>query len=137
MNPTTHIHDLYSTIVNDLEILAEPKASEKRRAWFNQQHKGSIKCYGIKTPDIRRLIRKYAHEFNQLTLKEKFGLAKMFYTSNWFEQATIGDALVEYAVKTINPAHFDLLDEIVDYFNNWDSRLVMSPRVAVFASTIP
>lgn len=45
----------------------------------------------------------------------------MFYTSNWFEQATIGDALVEYAVKTMMPSHFDLLDDVVDYFNNWAS----------------
>ncbi len=120
MNSTTHLH-LYATVVNDLEILAETKASEKRRTWFKQQHKGSIKCYGIKTPDIRRLIKTYTHEFNQLNLKEKFELAKMFYTSNWFEQATIGDAIVEYAVKTITPAHFDLLDEVVDYFNNWAS----------------
>lgn len=121
MHSTTPIEDIYTTVVRDVKELAETIASEKRRAWVDQQHKGSLNAYGINTPAIRKLINQYNPVFTLLSITEKCELAKMFYTSNWFEQATIGDALVEYAVKAMTPSHFDLLDDIADYFNNWAS----------------
>ena len=120
MNLGIDVENLYSEVVEKLEELAESESSEKRLEWFRKQHKG-LQSYGIKTPPIRKLIKNYKNRFNQLTLKEKIELAKIFYESSIFEQAAIGDALVELSVGSMTPAHFDLLDEVTDCFNNWAS----------------
>jgi hypothetical protein len=55
------LQDLFAEIVGQLEKLAEREASKERIAWFQQQHKGSkLRCYGIKTPKVRKLIRRYS-----------------------------------------------------------------------------
>lgn len=108
--------------MRQLEELAESESSKKKLEWFQQQHIGvGLQSYGIKTPEIRKLIRSYKNRFDQLNLKEKIDLAKIFYESGFFEQAAIGNALMEFCVGCMTPAHFDLLDEIADYFNNWAS----------------
>lgn len=116
------LQNLHIDIVNELNKIAESEASEERVAWFKQQHKGSkINSYGIKTPQVRKLIKKYNANFQQLDLHEKFSLAVMLYKSWIFEQTTIGNALLELSFKSITPETFDSLDEVVSHFNNWAS----------------
>jgi 3-methyladenine DNA glycosylase AlkD len=116
------VPDLYSEVVKQLEKLDETEASEARIQWFEEQHKGStLRSYGIKTSKVRRLIGRYRGRFKQLNLETKFELAKRFYESGFFEQATIGDAVVELSVPSLTPTHFDRLDEVASCFNNWAS----------------
>jgi 3-methyladenine DNA glycosylase AlkD len=60
-------------------------------------------------------------EFKQLDLEDRFDLAILLYKSGNFEQATIGDTLVELNLPELNPTHFELLDDVVGNFNNWAS----------------
>jgi 3-methyladenine DNA glycosylase AlkD len=60
-------------------------------------------------------------KFKQLDLDERFALATLLYKSANFEQATIGDSLVELNLSHLTPADFDILDEVVGHFNNWAS----------------
>jgi 3-methyladenine DNA glycosylase AlkD len=116
------LQGLFAEMVDQLETLAEQDASEARVAWFQKQHKGSkLRCYGIRTPQVRKLIRKHSPLFHQLSLEEKFRLAIMFYRSGVFEQATVGDALLELGSEDISPDAFDALDEVVGHFHNWAS----------------
>jgi 3-methyladenine DNA glycosylase AlkD len=113
---------LFSEVEAQLEKLVETAASEARRRWFQQQHKGSaLRSYGIKTSETRKLIRRHTGRFEALDLEAKFELAKMFYRSGVFEQATLGDALVELSRASLTPAHYGLLDKIVGYFSDWAS----------------
>jgi 3-methyladenine DNA glycosylase AlkD len=114
--------DLYSEIVKQLEKLAKSHSSKVRLQWFSQQHKeAGLKSYGIRTSEIRKLIKAYASHLKQLSLKEKHDLAKIFYKSGFFEQTAFGDTLLELSIDSITPVDFDLLDETVEYFNNWAS----------------
>lgn len=116
------IQCLFTEIVEQLVRLAEKEASKERIAWFRQQHKESkLRCYGIKTPQVRKLIRKYSQRFEQLNLQEKFSLATMFYKSSFFEQTTVGDTLLEQSNENITPDTFNLLDRVVDNFQSWAS----------------
>ena len=81
------LQDLHPEVINQLEKLAENTATEARLQWFKQQHKGSeLKSYGIKTPEVRKLIKKYTDRFEQLSLQERFDLAKLFYKSGLLEK---------------------------------------------------
>ena len=116
------LQNLHLEIVKQLEKLAESEASKERIAWFKQQHKGSeLRCYGIRTPQVRKLIRKYRARFQQLGLQEKFDSATMLYKSGFFEQATVGNTLLELSNENITPDVFDSLDKVVSHFNNWAS----------------
>jgi 3-methyladenine DNA glycosylase AlkD len=117
-----NLKNLRSEVVEQLEKLAQSESSEERVAWYKQQHKGSeLKYYGIKTLQIRKLIREHSARFRQLDLQERFDLATMFYKSRFFEQSTIGDAPLELGDENITPDAFDSLDEVVGHFNNWAS----------------
>lgn len=121
MRSDMRMQDLHSEIVKQLEKLAgtEPASKTKLR-WSQKQHKTpGYKSHGIRTPKIWELIRSCRSRFKQLSLKEKFGLARMFYRSGFSEQATIGNILLELSVESITPVHFAFLDEVTGYFNNW------------------
>ena len=78
--------DLYSEVAERLKRLAEQEASQARVKWFQQQHKESrLKCYGLKTSEVRKLIRDYSRRFQQLNLQEKFNLATIFFNSYNFD----------------------------------------------------
>lgn len=117
------IKALQAELAEELEQLAasEPDV-EKRLKWFRKQHKTpGVTAYGIRTPTVRKLIKRYKEEFQQLTLEEKLSLAIRLYDSGNFEQATIGDLLVERSLPALKPPNFDLLDQVLDHFNNWAS----------------
>jgi 3-methyladenine DNA glycosylase AlkD len=117
------IQELYVGIVRQLEQLAKSETGlEKRLRWSKEQHKTpGIAAHGISTPTVRKLIRRFLSQFRQLDLKDKFALATLLYESGNFEQATIGDTLVELNLPHLTPVHFDLFDEVVGHFNNWAS----------------
>ena len=107
------IQDVYLEIVLQLEKMCETEASISRLEWFKLQHKElGLKSYGIRTPAVRKLLKSYMNRFQQLSLKDRFELAKMFYESNFIEQATVGDTLLELCGESMTPNHFDLLDEL-------------------------
>jgi 3-methyladenine DNA glycosylase AlkD len=122
MNPDIHISQIYTEVVTQLEKLAETESSPTRRTWFEKQHAGSgLQSYGIKTPHVRKVMKRYKNQFLQLSTEEKIDLAKMFYQSNVFEQATVGDTLIELSMTNMSPDQFNLLDEVANYFSNWAS----------------
>jgi 3-methyladenine DNA glycosylase AlkD len=123
MGADVRIRELHAEIVRQLEQLVESgAASEKRLKWFTMQHKTpGVTAFGISTPAVRKLIRGFRKEFGQLDLEGKFALATLLYQSGNFEQATMGDTLVEMALPTLTPNRFDLLDRVVGCFNNWAS----------------
>lgn len=106
------IKGIYDNIVKKLKKLQEKEPErEKRMEWFKKQHKRSgIASYGISTPSVQKL-----------GIEEKFNLAILLYKSGNFEQSTVGDKLVELNFPLLTPSKFSLLDEVVEYFNNWAS----------------
>jgi hypothetical protein len=79
MRTGTQIAILFSEVEAQLEKLVETAASQARRRWLQQQHtESALRSYGIKTSEIRKLIRPYTGWFEALGLEAKFELARMF-----------------------------------------------------------
>jgi 3-methyladenine DNA glycosylase AlkD len=123
MTSNRQLQELHQAIIFDLEqLLKEEPDPEKRRKWFQQQHKTpGVDAYGISLPAVRKLIKRFVLEFRELTMEAKFDLATLLYQSGNFEQATIGDTLVELALPDLTPSSFDLINDAVGCFNNWPS----------------
>lgn len=90
--------------------------SIKKQMWHKKK---GYRSYGIRKLDKEGLIEKYLNIFKQLRPEERFRLVRRFYKSGFSEQTGFGEAIIELSLENITPAHFDFLDEIADYFNNW------------------
>ncbi len=112
------IEDVYSEIVRQLEKRANAKLASMEEYYHK---KTGHKSYGIRTPELRELIKTYLRIFKQLSLEEKFQLARMFFKSGFSEQATFGNTVLEISVRNITTSHFGCLEEIAGYLNNWAS----------------
>ena len=124
-----NIHDLYSEIIGELEdhAIKVKKSRKKYISWKMTQHsKPGYKTYGLKTSEIKELIKRNKRKFNQLNLEKKFDLARKFFESGYGEQASFGISLMEMSLKEINTKHLDHFDEFLDYFNNRLNLLINS-----------
>jgi 3-methyladenine DNA glycosylase AlkD len=112
------IKELYSNIVRQLQKKGDAKIASKkieRAQYFGIDYKS----YGIEESEEIELIRSHLNNFEQLSLEERFELAKMFYTSGFSEQANFGDAILELSVEDLTPTQYDFLDEIAGCLSNW------------------
>ncbi len=112
------IKDLYLDVVQDLEQKADVKIAKRNKSYVKTS---GYQSYGIRTPEFRKLVKVHKKRFQQMSLEEKFELGKMFFKSRISEQAAVGNTLVELSISSIPPRQFDFLDEILDYFNNWET----------------
>lgn len=97
MQPNHAVQAVYARVVDRLEDLVASEPSwEKRRKWFQQQHKTpGVTAHGLSTPAVRKLIRGFRLGFRSPGPENRIALATLLYRSASFEQATIADARVE------------------------------------------
>ncbi|MEM2117600.1 MAG: DNA alkylation repair protein [Candidatus Bathyarchaeia archaeon] len=128
------IKDLYLEIVSELE----KRADAERAKLDKYYHKtAGHKSYGIKTAELKELIKKYRDAFKRLSLQEKFALSRMFFESGYSEQSTFGIVVLAQGAKEIKSSDFGFLDEIANYLNNWGttdgfSLYVMQPLLVTY-----
>jgi len=110
--------ELYTNIVRQLEKKADARIAEKKIA--KAKYFGvDCRCYGIDESEESELIRSYLEDFRQLSLEERFELAKRFYASGFSEQVNFGDAILTLSLDELTPEHYEFLDEIGGYLSNW------------------
>lgn len=110
------IKTLYLHIVTKLRSLSDQNQAEKDKIY----HKAGYKSYGLKIPQVKLVIRTFNKSIKNLSLGEKFDLAKNFYKSGYAEEGRIGNAILAFGVNDIKPEHFSYIDKLLDDFNNWD-----------------
>jgi len=54
----------------------------------------------------------------------------MFYASDFSEQVNFGDAILQLSIEQLTPTHFDSLNEIASFLNNWGETDWFCIRVA-------
>jgi 3-methyladenine DNA glycosylase AlkD len=116
------IQNLYDSIIRDLEEKASKKygstESFKRKSNdFDDKHGYYI--YGLSTPEVGSIVKRYIEKFKQLAFDDKLTLAKKLYYSRYSAQSSFGLKLLELSLNKLKPEHFDYLDEIVDEFYDW------------------
>jgi len=123
------IEDLYSEIVRQLEKRTDAGIASKKIA--KARYFGvTINAYGLTEAEEKELIESHLGSFGQLSLDSRLQLAKMFYASDFSEQVNFGDAILQLSIEELTPAHFDSLDEIAGFLNNWGETDWFCIRVA-------
>jgi 3-methyladenine DNA glycosylase AlkD len=112
------IGDLYWEIIKHLEKRADAKLASRKIA--KAKYFGIvINSYGLREVEERELVESYLDRFGQLSLDARLQLAKMLYASDFSEQVNFGDAILGLSIEELTPNHFDSLDEIAGFLNNW------------------
>jgi len=116
------VQDLYHKIIKELEKEAIKKFNSKED-YFNwdiiHNENRIYKAYGLSVPEIRKIVKKFTKEFNDLSFKQKIDLSKQFYNSNYIAQTIFGLKLLELSIPSINPQNFNILEEIVSSLKDW------------------
>ncbi|MFX1390421.1 MAG: DNA alkylation repair protein [Promethearchaeota archaeon] len=116
------LESLYNNIENDLEREATNKF-ESRNEYLNWQDeiykKHNYKAYGLKVPEIDRIIKNYLTKFNKLSFEERIKLVRKFYKSDYIAQSSFGLKLLKISLPRLTPKKFEIIDEICGYLRHW------------------
>ncbi|MFX1574843.1 MAG: hypothetical protein ACFFB0_19065 [Promethearchaeota archaeon] len=75
------IKQLYNTITHELEKEAINKFESKEEYTnWNQKvyEEHGFKAYGLKVPEINKIIKKYLTQFKELSFEERINLSQIF-----------------------------------------------------------
>jgi len=83
-------------------------------------HKEKVNAYGVRTPLVRQIGKKYFTKIKYFKKKEVFDLAKEFLKSDYNEEATIAFQFVYAIRKKFEKNDFKLFESwFKKYINNW------------------
>lgn len=119
---------MHSEIVRQLEERVNHEIASKKIA--KAKYFGiMISSHGLRDEEEKELIEGHLDSFGRLRLEARLQLAKMFYASDFSEQANLGDAILQLGIEELTPAHFDSLDGIASVLQNWGQADWFSIRI--------
>ncbi len=104
------------------EVRQELKANiEKKYRDDNQKYfKEKISCYGVRTPIVRKIAKKYFKQIKHLSKKEIFALSEEFFKNQYNEEATIAIQWVGELSKQFEKSDFKIFENwLTKYIDNW------------------
>jgi len=112
------VKELYQEIVKQMENRSHPDVAFKKIA--QAKYFGvNINSYGLEESEQTELFKCYNDALMKLSLEERFEIAGMLKASGFSEQVGFGDRILYLSLDEITPDHYELLDEIGDYLNDW------------------
>ena len=82
--------------------------------------KEKITCYGVRTPIVRKIAKKYSKEIKNLNKKELFEITETLFQSKYNEETTIATQWLIESIDKISEKDFLTLEKWIDkYLDNW------------------
>ena len=108
--------EILSTIRRDLTQQTDSKTRESLQAFFKEK----VTAYGVKTPTVTKIARKYFHEVKLLGKREIFSLCEELLKSDYTEEAFIASEWVYWLRDEYEPSDFIIFEKWLNmYVNNW------------------
>ncbi len=104
------------------EVRQELKANiEERYRCDNQKYfKEKISYYGVRTPIVRKIAKKYFKQIKHLDKKEIFALSEDLFKNQYNEEATIAIQWVGETSKEFEKSDFKVFEKwLTRYIDNW------------------
>ena len=100
----------------ELKVNIEKKYKENNQRYFKEK----IVCYGVKTPIVRKIAKKYFKQIKHLDKKQIFALSEQLFKSGYNEEATIAIQWVSELSKEFKKDDFKIFERYLNkYINNW------------------
>jgi 3-methyladenine DNA glycosylase AlkD len=104
------------SIQSDLKQNADLKTKNSAQSFFKEP----VKLYGVKTPIVRKIARKYFHEIKHLTKNEIFSLCEKLLKSDYHEEACIAFDWAYRLSYQYKPQDLKVFENwLNNYVNNW------------------
>lgn len=110
------INKLYKQVVLGLEKHEDKEGAEIAK--LSHKYEG-YKSYGLLFPVLRKLLKQYKKDIQNLNCKEAFSLARKFFISHIEEQGIAGNYVLHLKSDCLTPSQFGYLDKILDHFHSW------------------
>jgi 3-methyladenine DNA glycosylase AlkD len=109
-----------STILHQVRAELKANIDEKTKQSFQRFFKEAVTCYGVKTPTVGKIAKKYWPQVKGLDKLNLFALCEELYRSDYTEEAFVVSYWLPNYIDHLEPA--DLLafkGWIERYVNNW------------------
>jgi 3-methyladenine DNA glycosylase AlkD len=105
-----------SSIRRELEENSDEQTRESPKRFFKEK----IKSYGVKTPLVKRISKKFYAEIKDLKKGEIFNLCEKLWQSGYMEESFIACSWSYALRKKYGPGDFDIFETWVSkYVSNW------------------
>ncbi|MBN2111364.1 MAG: DNA alkylation repair protein [Methanosarcinaceae archaeon] len=109
-----------NSVISEIRLELEQNADEKIRASSNRFFKEEIKCYGMKTADVRKMAKQHFKAISGKSKHEIFALCEALLSSDYMEESFIAFEWSYNLRDQFEPGDFDVFERWVgDYVNNW------------------
>jgi len=97
------------------------KSNARTAKMAEKYFKNVIKCYGIMTPELKNIFNSiYKSDLENLSLEDKFDVAKTLLSSTFAEEKRIAIMLLRKDVKLLKRSHLPLFAQWIDaYIYDW------------------
>jgi 3-methyladenine DNA glycosylase AlkD len=112
------MNTLILQICEDLKALSDEDTRLSGMRFFKEQ----VAMYGVKSGDVRNLIKGYLSELKSASKSEIFSLCEQLWQSGRLEETFVACELAYSRRKTFVPDDFKMFESWVEkYINNWAS----------------
>ncbi len=107
-------------IISDIRVDLMSSVDEKTRNSYQHFFKGGVKCYGVKTPDVEKIAKKYFGKVRGKSKEEVFSLCEKLLQSDFCEEAFIAFEWAYSLRKDYDANDFSVFERWIErYVNNW------------------
>jgi 3-methyladenine DNA glycosylase AlkD len=111
---------------NEIELVSGCSEPQVERKYH--KHDQYI-CYGLKTPEFHKMMKRYRSRFLELSLPDRLELALKLLETRIGEMGHTGIYILSISCDQLQPKHFPVLDKAADDFTSWTHVDVLSTKV--------
>lgn len=109
-----------SGIISKIRNELKRNAAAKTQKSFQRFFKEPVRCYGVKTPVVGKIARRFWPEVEPLGKKKIFALCEELYRSDYCEEAFIVSWWAPKLAAAYEPADYKVFKGWIErYVNNW------------------
>jgi len=110
------MNSILAEIRSDLKANADEKTKQSLKRFFKEQ----TKFYGVKTPVVGKIAKKFWPQVKSLSKKELFGLCEELFRSNYTEEAFVVNNWLPDYIDNLVPADLATFKRWLEcYIDNW------------------
>ncbi len=107
-------------LLSDVRRELKANIDKKYKQNFQRFFKEDIVCYGVKTPLVRKIAKKYFKDIKNLDKKDIFILAEQLLKSDYGEESTIAIKWIFGIKNSLIKSDFNIFEKwLKKYINNW------------------
>ena len=112
------VNDLYNQIHRRLHENADHQHAEADKRFH--KYKG-YRTFGIKAPELTKVLRSFRKEIAQLTCEEVFDLAERLYKDEIEETILAGNVVLYTRTDCVSSNTLSFLDRMLEHFRSWST----------------